>query len=127
MAVGGPAPGPFRVFQYGYDQYAYTYEQLCQMAKDQVIKPDTPVQALTDHYAYPVSAVPGVFSQREFITTLLLSVLVGSLGVDRFYLGDTGLGILKLVTCGGLGIWHIVDVVLIATRKLGDTDGRPLR
>jgi hypothetical protein len=115
------------VYLYGYDHYAYTYEQLCGLARTGAINAQTQVQAATDPYPYPASAVPGVFSQREFMTALLLSIFVGSLGVDRFYLGDTGLGILKLCTCGGLGIWHIIDVILIATRKLNDTDGRPLR
>lgn len=52
-------------------------------------------------------------------TTLIVSILVGSLGIDRFMIGDTGLGIGKLLTCGGLGIWTIVDWFLImgATRK----------
>jgi TM2 domain-containing membrane protein YozV len=49
---------------------------------------------------------------------LIISLLAGSLGIDRFMLGDTGLGIGKLLTCGGLGIWSIVDWFLImgATR-----------
>jgi TM2 domain-containing membrane protein YozV len=42
-------------------------------------------------------------------TSLLLSILIGNIGVDRFYIGDTGLGIGKLLTCGGLGIWTIID------------------
>lgn len=51
--------------------------------------------------------------------SLILSLLIGGWGIDRFYIGDTGLGIGKLVTCGGLGIWAIIDWFLImnATRE----------
>lgn len=45
--------------------------------------------------------------------SILLSVLVGSLGIDRIYIGDTGLGIIKLLTCGGCGIWWLIDLFLI--------------
>lgn len=45
--------------------------------------------------------------------SIVLSVLVGGLGVDRFYIGDVGLGVAKLLTCGGLGIWWLVDLFLI--------------
>ncbi|NPD45761.1 MULTISPECIES: TM2 domain-containing protein [unclassified Lentimicrobium] len=50
---------------------------------------------------------------------LIISLLGGSLGIDRFFIGDTGLGIGKLLTCGGLGIWAIIDWFLImgATRE----------
>ena len=45
--------------------------------------------------------------------SLIISLFIGGWGIDRFYIGDTGLGIGKLVTCGGFGIWAIIDWFLI--------------
>jgi TM2 domain-containing membrane protein YozV len=45
-----------------------------------------------------------------------MSVVFGRVGVDRFIMGKVGTGILKLITLGGLGIWWLVDVILIATK-----------
>jgi TM2 domain-containing membrane protein YozV len=53
---------------------------------------------------------------KEPTTALIISLLGGGLGIDRFYVGDTGLGIAKLLTCGGLGIWSIVDWFMIMGR-----------
>ena len=44
---------------------------------------------------------------------LIISILIGGIGIDRFMIGDVGLGIGKLLTCGGFGIWTIVDWFLI--------------
>lgn len=45
--------------------------------------------------------------------SLILSILAGTLGVDRFYMGDIGLGIGKLLTGGGCGIWWLIDIFLV--------------
>ena len=58
--------------------------------------------------------------QRQ-LTILIISFLAGYLGLDRFYRGQIGWGVLKLITVGGVGIWYLVDVVIAAYRlgKLG--------
>ena len=57
-------------------------------------------------------------TMKSKTTALILSVLVGGLGVDRFYLGYTGIGLLKLFTGGCFGILWIIDIIYIATGKL---------
>jgi len=64
--------------------------------------------------------------KRNFLTALLLSIFLGTLGIDRFYMGYIGLGVLKLVTGGGCGIWWLIDVILIATKQLKDVNGNAL-
>lgn len=56
-------------------------------------------------------------------TALILSILVGGLGVDRFYLGYTGMGILKLLTGGVFGVVYLIDIIRIATGSLTPADG----
>lgn len=63
---------------------------------------------------------------KNFTTTWLLSLLLGLLGADRFYLGKYGTALLKLFTYGGFGIWWIIDLVSILNGKSTDKNGRPL-
>jgi len=52
----------------------------------------------------------------NWVLTLVMSIVFGWIGVDRFMMGKIGTGILKLITFGGLGIWWLVDWILIATK-----------
>jgi len=63
---------------------------------------------------------------KDWLLTLLLSIFLGGLGVDRFYVGKIGTGLVKLFTIGGCGIWYLVDIILIATGSFTDAQGRPL-
>ncbi|GAA4189214.1 hypothetical protein GCM10022288_16650 [Gryllotalpicola kribbensis] len=70
-------------------------------------------------------AVPGR-PGKSFLATWILALLLGGLGVDRFYLGKVGTGILKLVTLGGLGVWSLIDLIITLAGAQRDKLGRPL-
>ena len=63
-------------------------------------------------------------SDKKILPAFILAFLFGWLGVHRFYVGKIGTGILQLVTLGGLGIWALVDVILIVTGAFKDADGQ---
>ena len=110
----------------GANDRLFSVLELAQMAKTKTIQSSTLVQHKDQSYPVAASTVPGVFSSRQYVTTLLLSLFLGGLGVDRFYLGQTGLGIGKLLTLGGCGIWSLIDFIMIAMRNVTDVDGKPL-
>ncbi|HQR46195.1 MAG TPA: NINE protein [Thermoanaerobaculia bacterium] len=88
--------------------------------------PPVPGAAPAAVAAPPVPVTGGPGEPKDWLTTLLFSIFLGKLGIDRFYMGYTGLGILKLCTFGGCLIWWIVDIILIATGSMRDAQGRPL-
>ena len=110
----------------GYGEQPLNVFQLRQMAIAGHIKGETPIKDSKTGNVFMAKQVPGIFSQRDYITMLLISWFLGVFGIDRFMLGQTGLGIAKLLTGGGCGVWALIDFILIAMRKVTDSEGLPL-
>jgi TM2 domain-containing membrane protein YozV len=110
----------------GYGDQPLNVYQLRQMAVAGQINGQTPIKDARTGNVFMAKQVPGIFSQRDYVTLLLISWFLGVFGVDRFMLGQTGLGIAKLLTFGGCGIWALVDFILVAMRKVTDSEGMPL-
>ncbi|HRN90481.1 MAG TPA: TM2 domain-containing protein [Candidatus Saccharibacteria bacterium] len=64
--------------------------------------------------------------QRHFLAVFFLSFMWGMFGVDRFYLGKVWTGVLKLITFGGLGLWTIIDLVLVMSGSMRDKQGNEM-
>ena len=68
----------------------------------------------------------GNVSDKQKMVALLLCFFLGGLGAHRFYVGKTGSAVAQLLTCGGLGIWALIDLIMIALGKFTDANERPL-
>tara|TARA_B100001123_G_C15251123_1_gene1002820 strand:+ start:1450 stop:1674 length:225 start_codon:yes stop_codon:yes gene_type:complete len=66
-------------------------------------------------------------SGKSFVSVLILCIVLGWLGVHRFYVGKIGTGIIMLLTLGGLGIWTLIDIIVIATQNFKDSDGMTIK
>lgn len=66
-------------------------------------------------------------SEKGFVPTILLCFFLGMFGVHRFYAGKILTGILQLLTLGGLGIWVLIDFILIVTGSFKDGEGYPIK
>lgn len=68
------------------------------------------------------------YSDKSKIVAGVLQLTLGGLGIGRFYIGHVGLGIAQLLTCGGFGIWALVDGIMLLTgNNTTDSQGRILR
>jgi hypothetical protein len=61
------------------------------------------------------------------LTALVLCIFLGGIGVHRFYVGKVGTGVAMIFTLGGLGIWWLVDFIMIAVGEFTDSEGRRVR
>jgi TM2 domain-containing membrane protein YozV len=111
----GQYPGSQPYQQPGYQQPQQGYQQPYQQPGYQ------------QPYQQPVVApVMVAGQQKDWLTTLLLCIFVGYLGVHSFYTGKTLFGVLQLITIGGCGIWTLVDLIMIITDNYRDGNGLPL-
>ncbi len=85
------------------------------------ICPHCGVRQLPTDVGHPADA-----SDKRVVPAALLCIILGVFGAHRFYVGKVGTGVLQLVTLGGLGLWMLYDLVLIATRQFRDSDGKLL-
>jgi len=66
-------------------------------------------------------------SEKNFVAALILCLLLGSLGIHRFYAGRIVTGILMILTLGGLGVWTLIDIIMIATGSFKDSKGLKIK
>jgi TM2 domain-containing membrane protein YozV len=74
---------------------------------------------------HPMTGEP--YSDKNKLTAGLLQIFLGGFGAGRWYLGDTSIALAQLFTCGGLGIWALIDGIMILAGSPRDKYGRPLR
>lgn len=110
---GQPGQPAYGQPAYGQPQYGYGQQ------------PGYPVDPAAPYGRDPMTGEP--LSDKSKLVAGLLQLFIGTLGIGRFYLGHNGIAVAQLLTCGGCGIWALIDGILILIGHVRDAQGRPLR
>lgn len=79
---------------------------------------------MINHLQIAWKEVNEMTSEKDWLVTLLLAILISPLGIHRFYVGKIGTGILMIITFGGFGIWALIDIIMIAMGNFTDSEGK---
>lgn len=98
------------------------------METEHPVPPDETVEPAESQSAEPMvpTKPKKTHGQRHFLAAFFFSFMWGTFGVDRFYMGYIGLGIVKLITFGGFGIWTLIDLVFVMSGFMKDKWGQPM-
>src|SRR6266576_38511 len=126
-----PPPGYYAEQQSQYGQPPQQYGQPQQQYGQEPQQYGQPQYGPQQQYGQPQYGFPGAqgYAQavpKDWMTTLLLCIFLGWLGIHRFYTGHTVIGIIQLLTAGGCGIWALIDFIMILTDSYRDSNGLPL-
>ncbi|GHD44820.1 hypothetical protein GCM10010335_49720 [Streptomyces galbus] len=120
QAYGQPGYGQQGYAQGGYQQPGYGYPQ------GGAVPPGSYTGDPNAPYGYDPYGRP--YSDKSKIVAGILQLFLGTFGVGRFYIGNVGLGLAQLFTCGGFGIWALIDgIILLTSSNTTDAQGRVLR